>query len=241
MKKHFGLAHFFFLVSTDAPDRDSDDGGDRTDVRPHESDANVDEERSHESDANVDEERHDDGETPLVDEEPTTPREPPFRHEVYPDREVIVEFDPDLTFECVDECTWCCHHGVLLYDDDLLELAARANLAETTTQFRGEPFVKREGKDRDEHVASDGNACAFLRGDGLCTLHLEEDWKPTRCSVFPLGVWRDEDGLHVDIRESAHEYCEGLGVSERRVLEHLDSFLPELLWELEDPDSDRLL
>ena len=229
MTRHFGLAHFFHLVSSDAPDRDSDDGGDGTDVTPHE------------SDANVDEVRYDDCEATLVDEGSTTSREPPFHHEVYPGREVIVEFDPDLTFECVDECTWCCHHGVLLYDDDLLELAARANLAETTTQFRGEPFVKREGKDRDEHVAPDGNACAFLSDDGLCTLHLEEDWKPTRCSVFPLGVWREDDGLHVDIRDSAHEHCDGLGVSDRLVVEHLDSFLPELLWDLEDPDSDRML
>jgi len=83
------------------------------------------------------------------------------RVEVYPDREVVVEFDPDLTFECVDDCTWCCHHGVLLYDRDLLELAQRANLAETTTEFRGEKFVTREAKDRDDHVAEDGHACAF--------------------------------------------------------------------------------
>ncbi|WP_255193390.1 YkgJ family cysteine cluster protein [Natronobeatus ordinarius] len=163
------------------------------------------------------------------------------RVEVYPGCEVVVEFDPALTFECVDDCTWCCHHGVLLYDRDLLELAQRANLAETTTDFRGEKFVAREPKAREEHVAADGHACAFLREDGLCTLHLEEDWKPTRCSVFPLGVWLEDDELHVDIRDSAHEHCEGLGVSDRRVIDNLEAFLPEVLWELENPDSDRAL
>ncbi|WP_263018181.1 YkgJ family cysteine cluster protein [Natronobiforma cellulositropha] len=165
----------------------------------------------------------------------------PRRVEVHPGRTAVVEFDPELTFECVEECTWCCHHGVLLYDQDLIELAARANLAETTTQFRGEPFVRREEKGREEHVGDDGEACAFLRADGLCSLHLEHDWKPTRCSVFPLGVWREDDELHVGIRESAHDHCEGLGVSERRVVDHLDAFLPELLWELPNPDSDRVL
>jgi hypothetical protein len=41
------------------------------------------------------------------------------RVEVHPDRYAVVDFDPELTFECVDECTWCCHHGVLLYGQDL--------------------------------------------------------------------------------------------------------------------------
>ncbi len=163
------------------------------------------------------------------------------RVEVHPDCEVVVDFDPDLTFECVDDCTWCCHHGVLLYDRDLLELAQRANLAETTTDFRGEKFVTREEKDRDAHVAEDGHACAFLREDGLCTLHLEEDWKPTRCSVFPLGVRLEDGDLHVDVRASAHDHCDGLGVSDRRVIDNLEAFLPEILWELENPDSDREL
>ncbi|RQG89011.1 hypothetical protein EA462_11545 [Natrarchaeobius halalkaliphilus] len=163
------------------------------------------------------------------------------RVEVYPGRTVTVEFDPTLTFECVDDCTWCCHHGVLLYDRDLIGLAQRANLAETTTEFRGEKFVTRENKDREDHVSGDGRACAFLRDDGLCTLHLEEDWKPTRCSVFPLGVWLEDDGLHVDIRESAHDHCDGLNVSQRRVIDNLEAFLPELLWELDDPDSNREL
>ncbi|WP_254863438.1 YkgJ family cysteine cluster protein [Halovivax gelatinilyticus] len=165
------------------------------------------------------------------------------RVEVHPGREVVVDFDPGLTFECVDECSWCCHHGVLLYGKDLIELAARANLAETTTDFRGEKFVTREPKDRDEHVSEDGNACAFLGDDGLCRLHLEDDhdWKPTRCSVFPLAVSRDDGDLRVDVRESAHDHCEGLGVSDRHVIDHLDAFLPELLWELDDPDSDRVL
>ena len=167
--------------------------------------------------------------------------EVPRRVEVYPGREVVVEFDPDLTFECVEDCTWCCHHGVLLYDRDLLELAQRANLAETTTDFRGEKFVTREEKSREDHVADDGNACAFLREDGLCTLHLEEDWKPTRCSVFPLGVSLEDGDLHVDIRDSAHDHCDGLNVSERRVIDNLEAFLPEILWDLENPDSDREL
>ncbi len=166
---------------------------------------------------------------------------PAPRVEVYPDREVVVEFDPALTFECVEECTWCCHHGVLLYDQDLIELAARANLAETTTQFRSEQFVTREPKDRSDHVGDDGHACAFLNDDGLCMLHLEEDWKPTRCSVFPLGVWREEGDLHVGIRDSAHEHCEGLNVSDRLVIENLEAFLPEVLWDLENPDSERVL
>ena len=163
--------------------------------------------------------------------------------EVYPGREVVVEFDPSMTFECVDDCTWCCHHGVLLYDRDLVELAARADLSETTTDFRGEKFVRREPKDRDRQVADDGQACAFLDGDGFCQLHLadEADWKPTRCSVFPLCVRRDGDSLHVDVRDSAHEHCDGLDVSDRRVIDHLDAFLPELLWELSDPDTEREL
>ncbi len=165
----------------------------------------------------------------------------PRRVEVYPGREVVVEFDPELTFECVEDCTWCCHHGVLLYDQDLLELAKRANLAETTTDFRSEKFVTREPKDREAHVADDGQACAFLREDGLCALHLEDDWKPTRCSVFPLGVWREDGDLHVGIRDSAHDHCEGLNVGKQRVIDTLDAFLPELLWDLENPDSDREL
>ncbi|AGB16946.1 hypothetical protein Halru_2361 [Halovivax ruber XH-70] len=165
------------------------------------------------------------------------------RIEVYPGKEVVVDFDPGLTFECVSECTWCCQHGVLLYGKDLIELASRANLSETTTDFRGEKFVTREPKDREEHVADDGQACAFLGDDGLCQLHLEDehDWKPTRCSVFPLAVSREADGLHVGIRESAHDHCEGLGVSDRRVIDELQAFLPELLWELENPDSERVL
>lgn len=163
------------------------------------------------------------------------------RIEVYPDREVIVEFDPDLTFECVEECTWCCHHGVLLYASDFEELAMHADLKEATTSFRGEEFVRREGKNRTDHVAEDGAACYFLQEDGLCALHAEHDWKPTRCSIFPLAVEQRRGELHVDIRESAHEHCEGLDVSERRVIDNLDAFLPERLWELTDPNSYREL
>lgn len=157
--------------------------------------------------------------------------------EVYPGKEVVVDFDPDLTFECVDDCTWCCRHGVLLYERDFFELAERADLSEATTRFEGRDFVKREEKDRDEHVAEDGRACFFLREDGLCALHAEHDWKPARCSVFPLEIRVEDDEMHVTVREEAHEHCEGLDVSERRVVDHLDAFLPERLWDLHDPTT----
>ena len=169
--------------------------------------------------------------------------------EVHPGREAVVDFDPGLTFECVEECTWCCHHGVLLYEPDLLELAGCASLAETTTGFRAQDFIRKEAKDRDEHVGEDGEACYFLRDDGLCALHAEHDWKPARCSVFPLHV-SVEDGdatpreggdIHVSVREAAREHCEGLGVSERRVVENLDAFLPAVLWDLDDPETRREL
>jgi Fe-S-cluster containining protein len=163
------------------------------------------------------------------------------RVEVYPGKEVVVDFDPDLTFECVDDCTWCCQHGVLLYDKDFLELAERENVNRATTQFRGEDFVRREEKDRDDHVADDGAACYFLRDDGLCALHDDHDWKPARCSVFPLAVTVEDGDIHVGLRDSAHDHCEGLHVSERRVIDVLDDFLPEYLWELDDPSSDREL
>lgn len=161
--------------------------------------------------------------------------------EVYPGRTAVIEFDPSLTFECVDTCTWCCHHGVLLYDSDLLELAKRANLDQTTTRFRGRPFVTTEEKERDTAVDAEGRACAFLTEDGLCELQSEAGWKPTRCSIFPLGVWREDDELHVDIRDSAHRHCDGLNVSDRRVIDNLEAFLPEVLWELDDPSTDHVL
>lgn len=163
------------------------------------------------------------------------------RVEVRPGQEVVLEFDPSLTFECVDECSWCCHHGVLLYDDDLHGLAERVDITDTTTRVRGEPFVRKEPKDRDEHTGDDGCACAFLDGDGRCTVQATHEWKPTRCSVFPLEVWREEDGLHVDVRESAETHCDGLGVSDRQIVDHLASFLPPTLWEIENPDTERRL
>jgi len=171
------------------------------------------------------------------------------RVEVHPGCEAIVEFDPSLTFECVDDCTWCCHHGVLLYEPDLLELAGCASLAEATTQVRGEDFVRKESKDRDTHVGDDGEACYFLRDDGLCSLHADHDWKPARCSVFPLEVTvsdgaatgREGGDIHVSVREQAREHCEGLNVSERRVLDNLDAFLPAVLWDLDDPETRREL
>jgi Fe-S-cluster containining protein len=177
-----------------------------------------------------------------ADQDPEVPpdAEPPVRVEVHDGREVVVEFDPALTFDCVDECTWCCHHGVLLYDADFLELAERANLQEATTAFRGENFVQREPKDH-EHVDDDGAACHFLTEDGLCELHAEHDWKPTRCSVFPLAVSLEDGDVHVDVRDSAREHCEGLHVGDRRVIENLAAFLPSTLWDVENPDTRREL
>ena len=171
----------------------------------------------------------------------TTEADGERRVEVYPDKEAVVDFDPALTFECVEDCTWCCQHGVLLYEEDFLELAERESVNRATTRFRGQDFVRREDKERDEHVADDGAACYFLREDGLCALHDEHDWKPARCSVFPLAVSVEGGDIHVDVRDSAREHCEGLDVSERRVIEELDAFLPELLWDLDDPSSDREL
>ena len=164
-----------------------------------------------------------------------------MRVEVHPGCEAVVDFDPSLTFECVDDCTWCCHHGVLLYEPDLFELANHAPLADATTQVRGEDFVRKEQKDRTDHVGEDGAARYFLREDGLCALHAEHDWKPARCSVFPLSVSVEDGDIHVSVRESAHEHCEGLDVSERRVVDHLDAFLPEVLWQLDDPATRRKL
>jgi len=165
---------------------------------------------------------------------------PARRVEVYPGKEAVVTFDPGLTFECVEGCTWCCHHGVMLYEQDLLELADVAPLSAATTQFRGTDFVPKEEKGHD-HTGSDGQACYFLREDGLCALHDEHDWKPARCSVFPLSVTAEDGDIHVSVRDSAHEHCEGLNVTDRRVVDHLDAFLPELLWELDDPETRREL
>jgi len=163
------------------------------------------------------------------------------RVEVHPGKEAIVEFDPALTFECVDDCTWCCHHGVLLYEPDLLELADCADLSETTTEFRGERFARQEEKDRQEHVNEDGEACYFLRDDGLCALHAEHDWKPARCSVFPLEVSVEDGNIHVGVRNAAYDHCDGLNVSERRIIDNLEAFLPEVLWDLDDPSTLREL
>lgn len=161
--------------------------------------------------------------------------------EVYPGKEVVVEFDPSLTFECVDDCTWCCHHGVLLYEADFFELADHASLAEVTTQVRGADFIRKEAKDREERVGEDGKACFFLREDGRCALQAETDWKPTRCWIYPLAVSVEDGDIHVSLRDSAHEHCDGLGVGDRRVIDYLDAFLPELLWELDDPETRRKL
>jgi len=162
------------------------------------------------------------------------------RVEVHPGCEAVVEFDPSLTFECVEDCTWCCHHGVLLYEPDFLELAGCASLSEATTQVRGEDFVRTEAKSHD-HTGDGGEACFFLREDGLCALHADHDWKPARCSVFPLSVHVEAGDIHVSVREEAREHCDGLEVSERRVIDHLDAFLPRVLWDLDDPATRREL
>ena len=168
--------------------------------------------------------------------------DPPVTVEVYPGREAVVEFDPSLTFDCVDGCTWCCHHGVLLYGPDLHELAERADLSASTTEVRGERFTRREPKAHD-HAAAGGAACHFLDGDGRCSLHAADDWKPARCSVFPLSVRREapDAPLRVDVREAATDHCDGLDVSERRLVANLAAFLPAVLWELPDPDTRREL
>lgn len=167
--------------------------------------------------------------------------DPPIRVSVHPGKEAVVEFDPALTFECVDRCSWCCQHGVLLYDEDFRELAKHADLNESTTGFRGERFVRRDQKGRADHAAEDGAACYFLTADGRCALQADHDWKPTRCSVFPLAVRRENGDIRVDVRDSAWEHCDGLYESDRRVIDNLDAFLPELLWELDDPETRREL
>ena len=172
---------------------------------------------------------------------PVVSRAASRRVEVHPDRYAIVEFDPDRTFECVDGCSWCCHHGVLLYDRDLIELAARESLAESTTRVRGEPFVRKTDPDRETHVGADGRACAFLDAEGRCHLQATHDWKPSRCAIFPLEVWREDGALHVAVRDAAEVHCEGMDVSERRLIDHLDAFMPPLLWDLENPDTRREL
>lgn len=169
--------------------------------------------------------------------------------EVHPGKEVVVDFDPDLTFECVEECTWCCHHGVYLYEEDFLQLAEVASLADSTTDVRGNDFVRREEKDRENDVGEDGEACFFLRDDGLCELQAETGWKPTRCWIFPLEVSvepgdvtaRAGGDIHVSVREEAHDHCEGLNVTDQRVVDHLADFLPELLWDLDDPKTRKRL
>lgn len=162
------------------------------------------------------------------------------RVEVYPGKEAVVEFDPTLTFECVEGCTWCCHRGVFLQEPDLRELVTREDASATATKSDGNRFVKRESKERDDHVDVDGQACFFLDAEGHCTLQAEHDWKPTRCSVFPLHASLEAGEIHVDVRDDAKRNCDGLNVSQRRVVDHLDAFLPEVLWDLDDPDTDRV-
>lgn len=158
---------------------------------------------------------------------------------VHGDREVVVAFDPDLTFDCVDGCTWCCHRGVRLSERDSRELSEHVDPEAATAEHDGDRFVKREEKDRPDHVDVDGAACYFLRGDGLCGLHAEHDWKPARCSLFPLAVSVDDGDLRVSVREDARAHCDGLDVGERRVIDNLEAFLPAALWELDDLDTGR--
>lgn len=159
------------------------------------------------------------------------------RVEVHPGKEAVVRFNPNRTFTCVDSCTWCCHHGVLLYEPDVFALAEHASLAETTSDKRGATFTSTEPKDRTEHVGEDGNACTFLDAEGACTLHAEHDWKPTRCSVFPLEVETVDGEIVVDIRDDAETHCEGLDETSRKLIDHLDAFLPPTLWDIPDPST----
>jgi hypothetical protein len=164
--------------------------------------------------------------------------------EVHDGKTVVVDFDSELTFECVDGCTWCCHRGVTLSEADLRALTAHADGAAATTTVAGEPYVRREDKDREDHVSIDGRACYFLDDDGLCALEANHDWKPTRCSVFPLAVTvepgdltaREGGDIHVSVREDAKRNCDGLDVSERSVVDNLDAFLPKALWDLDSPE-----
>ncbi len=155
--------------------------------------------------------------------------------EVHPGKEALVRFDPERTFHCVDACTWCCHHGVLLYEPDVFTLADHASLADNTVEMRGRRFVKKEEKRTDDPAGADGQACSFLDAAGKCRLQAEHDWKPTRCSVFPLEIELEAGELVVDIRQDARTHCEGLDVGDRRLIDHLDAFLPPVLWTLDDP------
>lgn len=164
--------------------------------------------------------------------------EPVRRVEVYPGKVAIIEFDPDRRFTCVDSCTWCCHHGVLLYDVDHERLAECASLAASTETLRGRQFVRKDEKNRSDHVDASGEACFFLDADGLCQLQKETGWKPTRCWVYPLAVRPVEDEIAISIRDSAETKCEGMDVGDERIIDHLDAFLPPILWELSNPSSD---
>ena len=79
-----------------------------------------------------------------------------MRVEVSPGKEAVVDFDPSLTFECIDDCTWCRRHGVLLYERDLLKSAAWKSLSAAVTELRSREFVRREPKvDDHPHTADD--------------------------------------------------------------------------------------
>lgn len=154
-----------------------------------------------------------------------------MRVEVSPGREAVVDFDTIPTFECVDGCTWCCHRGVFLAESELAGLTQCVDPEPVTTTVDGRPKIGREPKVRAEHVDVDGRVCHFLNDDGLCALQAEHDWKPAACSVFPLEITVKPDGLHVSVRGDAERNCEGLNTSEHRLMDHLDAFLPESLWE----------
>lgn len=158
-----------------------------------------------------------------------------MRVEVYPGKEAVVEFDPDRTFECVDDCTWCCHRGVFLSDEEADRLADYADVEAVTTRVDGRTKIRREDKARTDHVDVDGRACHFLDDEGLCALQDEHGWKPTACSVFPLEVAIVDGAVHVDVRADAERNCDGLDVRDRRLVDHLDAFLPEGLWASDEP------
>ena len=158
--------------------------------------------------------------------------------EVHPGCRAVVELDPELVFECVQQCSWCCHIGVLLYDRDRRELQAREPSCPAIQRSGEWRFIERQPKARETHVGEDGEACFFLRDDGRCALHVEHDWKPTRCSVFPLQVFFEGGELRVAVRQVAREHCAGLGEGQRRIVDQLDELLPVLLWELGNPSTD---
>lgn len=123
----------------------------------------------------------------------------------------------------------------MLYESDFSALLDRESITDSVEPLFGREFITTIAQPDNEYADSEQRACYYLDSDGKCELHRTHDWKPTRCSVFPLEITVEDDELHVDIRDEARDHCEGLSVSDRRIIDHLDAFLPEVLWELDDP------